>query len=73
MISTYSQKQLFAPFTVEGSAKSKAFLVVRQRDGLPQMRLHRNVFETWLVKCFVLALKPGQVVIMDNATFHKGG
>lgn len=29
MISTYSQKQLFAPFTVEGSAKSKAFLVVR--------------------------------------------
>ena len=54
MISAYAQKQLFAPFTVEGSC-------------------NRNVFETWLFKCLVPALKPGQVVIMDNATFHKGG
>lgn len=34
---------------------------------------NRNVFETWLEKCLIPALKPGQVVIMDNATFHKGG
>lgn len=54
MIAAYCQKQLFAPFTVEGSC-------------------NRNVFETWLEKCLIPALKPGQVVIMDNATFHKGG
>jgi len=33
----------------------------------------RNVFETWLKTCLVPVLKPGQVVTMDNATFHKGG
>ena len=33
----------------------------------------RDVFETWLETCLVPVLKPGQVVIMDNATFHKGG
>lgn len=54
MIAAYCQKQLFAPFTVEGSC-------------------NRTVFETWLEKCLILALQPGQVVIMDNATFHKGG
>lgn len=34
---------------------------------------NRNVFETWLETCLVPVLKPGQVVTMDNATFHKGG
>ena len=34
---------------------------------------NRSVFETWLEKCLIRELKPGQVVIMDNATFHKGG
>ena len=54
MIAAYCQKQLFAPFTVEGSC-------------------NRKVFETWLEKCLIPALQPGQLVIMDNATFHKGG
>ncbi len=54
MIAAYCQKQIFAPFTIEGSC-------------------NRTVFETWLEKCLIPALKPGQVVIMDNATFHKGG
>jgi hypothetical protein len=31
------------------------------------------VFETWLEMCLVPVLKPGQVVILDNASFHKGG
>ena len=31
------------------------------------------VFETWLETCLVPELKPGQVVILDNATFHHGG
>lgn len=37
------------------------------------MRLHPTVLETWLETCLIPALQPGQVVIMDNATFHKGG
>jgi transposase len=31
------------------------------------------VFETWLENCLRTTLKAGQVLIMDNATFHKGG
>jgi transposase len=34
---------------------------------------NRIVFETWLEACLLPTLKPGQVVVMDNATFHKGG
>jgi len=34
---------------------------------------NRSVFEMWLEKCLIPLLKPGQVVVMDNATFHKGG
>jgi transposase len=34
---------------------------------------NRSVFEIWLETCLIPVLKPGQVVIMDNATFHKGG
>lgn len=34
---------------------------------------NRTVFETWLITCLLPVLRPGQVVVMDNATFHKGG
>ncbi len=34
---------------------------------------NRAVFETWLEACLLPVLEPGQVVVMDNATFHKGG
>lgn len=34
---------------------------------------NRDVFETWLETCLVPTLKPGQRVVMDNASFHKGG
>ncbi|CAA9553189.1 hypothetical protein AVDCRST_MAG81-13 [uncultured Synechococcales cyanobacterium] len=34
---------------------------------------NRSVFETWLHTCLIPVLNPGQVVVMDNATFHKGG
>ena len=33
---------------------------------------NRAVFETWLETCLLPVLQPGQVVVMDNATFHKG-
>ena len=31
------------------------------------------VFETWLENCLRTTLKAGQVLVMDNATFDKGG
>jgi transposase len=34
---------------------------------------NRAVFEIWLETCLIPMLKPAQVVVMDNATFHKGG
>lgn len=30
-----------------------------------------DFFNFWIEKCLIPELKPGQVVIMDNATFHK--
>lgn len=34
---------------------------------------NRSIFEIWLETCLIPKLKPGQLVIGDNATFHKGG
>ena len=34
---------------------------------------NRDVFETWLDTCLIPVLKPGQKLIIDNASFHKGG
>lgn len=34
---------------------------------------NRTVFETWLETCLIPSLKPGQKLLIDNATFHKGG
>lgn len=54
MLAAYCQRQLMAPFTIEGAC-------------------NRVVFETWLETCLLPVLEPGQVVIVDNATFHQGG
>jgi len=34
---------------------------------------HRLLFEQWLEQHLLPVLKPGQVVILDNGSFHKGG
>ncbi len=34
---------------------------------------NREVFETWLETCLIPTLRPGQKLVIDNATFHKGG
>jgi transposase len=34
---------------------------------------NRVVFESWIQTCLNKSLKPGQVLVIDNATFHKGG
>lgn len=33
---------------------------------------NRQIFEKWLEEMLIPQLKPGQIVILDNATFHKG-
>ena len=33
----------------------------------------REVFEAYLERVLVASLRPGQVVVMDNLTAHKGG
>lgn len=33
---------------------------------------NRELFETWLAKSLLPKLKPGTLIILDNATFHKG-
>lgn len=34
---------------------------------------NRALFETWVADCLIPALEPGDIVMMDNATFHRGG
>ncbi|MEO0801711.1 MAG: IS630 family transposase, partial [Cyanobacteria bacterium J06642_2] len=34
---------------------------------------NRQVFELWLERCLIPLLKPGEILVLDNATFHKGG
>ena len=33
---------------------------------------NRRLFEEWLKKMLLPQLKPNQILILDNATFHKG-
>lgn len=33
---------------------------------------NRDLFETWLEKSLIPQLKPGNIIIVDNATFHRG-
>ena len=33
---------------------------------------NRQLFEAWLIGCLIPQLTPGDIIIIDNATFHKG-
>jgi transposase len=33
---------------------------------------NRDLFEEWLEKCLIPQLEKGDVIIIDNASFHKG-
>jgi len=33
---------------------------------------NRNLFETWLKNCLLPQLEPGDIIIIDNASFHQG-
>ncbi|ALF55873.1 DDE endonuclease [Nostoc piscinale CENA21] len=62
MIAGYREGQLIAPFTV-----------VRAASLIGEGACNRTVFETWLETCLIPVLRPGEWVIIDNATFHHGG
>ena len=62
MIAAMCNQNLIAPFTV-----------VRAASPIGEGACNRTVFETWLETCLLPTLEPGQFVVMDNATFHKGG
>ena len=33
---------------------------------------NRYLFEAWLTNCLLPKLEPGDIIIIDNASFHKG-
>lgn len=33
---------------------------------------NRNLFETWLKDCLINKLEPGDIIVIDNASFHQG-
>lgn len=33
---------------------------------------NKNLFETWLINCLLPQLQPGDIIIIDNASFHQG-
>jgi transposase len=34
---------------------------------------NRDLFETWLRDCLIPQLESGDIIVIDNASFHKGG
>jgi len=32
---------------------------------------NRDLFEMWLEKCLLPQLQPGDVIVIDNASFHR--
>lgn len=32
---------------------------------------NRDLFEYWLVECLVPQLQPGDIIVIDNASFHR--
>ena len=32
---------------------------------------NRDLFETWLTDCLLPRLQPGDVIVIDNASFHR--
>jgi len=70
-----SENRLFSE--VSGSSKKRTTLIAALNDKqvLEPMYFDGHtdtiVFITWLREQLLPELKPGQVVIMDNASFHK--
>ena len=62
-----------------GRRQGRVNMIAGYRDGqliapfTVEGACNRNVFEIWLETCLIPVLKPGEWVILDNASFHHGG
>jgi len=62
-----------------GGRKGRINMIAGYQDGkliapfTIQGSCKRVVFETWLETCLIPGLKPGNIVVIDNASFHHGG
>ncbi|WP_347277173.1 IS630 family transposase [Coleofasciculus sp. FACHB-712] len=62
-----------------GRRQGRVNMIAGYRDGeliapfTVEGACNRTVFEVWLESCLIPQLRPGQWVIIDNATFHHGG
>ena len=62
-----------------GTRKGRVNMIAAYRDGqlIAPFTIdgpcNRIIFESWIATCLIPYLKPGQWLIIDNATFHKGG
>lgn len=62
-----------------GRRQGRVNMIAGYRDGqliapfTVEGACNRTVFETWLTTCLIPNLRPGEWVILDNATFHHGG
>ena len=62
-----------------GQRKGRINMIAGYREGqiiapfTVEGACNRTVFETWLETCLIPMLRPGEWVIVDNATFHRGG
>ena len=67
------------PALKSGQRSGRVNMIAGYRDGhliapfTVEGSCNRQVFETWLEQCLVPLLRPGDWVILDNATFHHGG
>lgn len=62
-----------------GCRKGRINTIAGYRDGqliapfTVEGSCNRTVFEIWLETCLIPQLRPGEWVILDNASFHHGG
>lgn len=69
IISGLCQGKLIAPLTFEGSCNRSVF---EARKCCFVSSLFHALVEKWLEEKLLTQLEPGKVLILDNATFHKG-
>ena len=62
-----------------GRRQGRVNMIAGYRDGeliapfTVEGSCNRMVFEVWLESCLIPQLRPGEWVVLDNATFHHGG
>ena len=62
-----------------GGRKGRVNMIAGYRDGILiapftiEGSCNRQVFETWLATCSIPELQPGNILIIDNDSFHYGG